>query len=170
MKDKILFAAIGIVCSALLMLPAVTLGYYMGERTSMPSSQAQSTQGQIEPDSSKFEMPAGSASQILHPDGAITIPGFEHLELDATTDPQASPLYNPSENNCYFVVSLFLPSGEEIYRSGLIAPGEAGPAIALLKVPASGTYKNSVLRYSCYALDNMSVMNGADVNLTLQIM
>ena len=78
-------------------------------------------------------------------------------------------LYNPPANPCYFVISLFLPDGAEIYRSGLLPPGKELATIELLRPLDAGTYEGAFIRYSCLSLDGMTSLNGADVDLTLEV-
>lgn len=178
MKDKLLFPVMGIVCAALLMLPAVLLGYNLGERSgagAAPQAQAQpvALDGMEPAPAEAAAAPTQAAPQestgAEAATGSITIPGFERVRLAAVPAPQAVPFYNPEGNKCYFVISLFLPSGEEIYRSALIAPGEAPATASLSYIPQAGTYESAVLRYSCYSLESYEIMNGADVDIILEI-
>lgn len=164
MKDKLILSAAGILYAVLLILPAVWIGYHFGKG-------AESSTGQVQGREQKSDPREGLEAPAPQPTtgGAITIPGFERVKLAATQEQQAAPFYNPEGNNCYFVVSLLLSDGEEIYRSGLVAPGEAVPSITLSHVPAVGTYQHALLRYSCYSMAEFRAINGADVELTLEI-
>lgn len=170
MKDKLIFPLAGILCATLLILPAVLLGYNLGkdavsyaeppgvveaEETGNRAGEAADTPDPLETETGQM--------------GAITIPGFEQVRLSASPAPQTTPFYNPGGNPCYFVISLILPSREEIYRSALIAPGEAAETAALSLIPQAGIYENAVLRYTCYSLEGYEAMNGADVDITLEI-
>lgn len=171
MKDKLIFPLVGILCATLLILPAVLLGYNLGKEAGMPVAEPQPGETEL------IEGRAGEAAEpaaldpalTVAPEGTITIPGFERVQLSATPAPQATPFYNPERNKCFFVISLFLPGGEEIYRSGMIAPGESTTAAALSYIPQAGIYENAVLRYSCYSLESYEAMNGADVDIILEI-
>lgn len=172
MKDKLIFPVVGILCATLLILPAVLLGYNLGKEAGAPMIESQSETTAMA-DNRAGEAPEITAVPVQtsapRSEGAITIPGFERVQLAATPAPQAVPFYNPEGNKCYFVISLFLPGGEEIYRSALIAPGETPDTAALSYIPKAGTYENAVLRYSCYSLEGYEVMNGADVDIILEI-
>lgn len=171
MKDKLIFPLVGILCATLLILPAVLLGYNLGKEAGMPVTEPQPGETEL------IEGRAGEAAEptaldpalTVAPEGTITIPGFERVQLSATPTPQATPFYNPESNKCFFVISLFLPGGEEIYRSGMIAPGESTTTAALSYIPQAGIYENAVLRYSCYSLESYEAMNGADVDIILEI-
>lgn len=59
--------------------------------------------------------------------------------------------------------------GAEIYRSGLLPPGKELDTIELLRPLDAGTYEGAFIRYSCLSLDGMTSLNGADVDLTLEV-
>lgn len=54
----------------------------------------------------------------------IAIPGYKSITLKADTKEQSVNLYNPEANDCYFVMSLILPDGTEIWKSKMIAPAK----------------------------------------------
>lgn len=170
MKDKLIFPLAGILCATLPILPAVLLGYNLGKdavsyaELSRPAEveEISNRAGEVADTPALLDTGAGQM-------GAITIPGFERVRLSGSPAPQEAPFYNPEGNPCYFVISLILPSGEEIYRSALIAPGEASATAALSYIPQAGIYENAVLRYACYSLEDYEAMNGADVDITLEI-
>jgi hypothetical protein len=63
-----------------------------------------------------------------------------------------------------------LADGTEIYRSGIISPGESMGAVNLTKPLAPGRYEGAVARYSCYALGTMQTLNGADITFILEVL
>lgn len=100
----------------------------------------------------------------------IQIPGYESIRLRANKLEQKVSLYNPEENNCYFVMKLLLPDGTEIYKSKMVEPGKALYEIVLNQEIPKGTYENSTLVYECFAMDDeLSQLNGASVNLKLEV-
>ena len=157
MREKLLPVA-GIICAAVLMLLAVLLGYHIG-RDSSGMAQTESLTTPSPELAMLQETPA--------PEGTIAIPGFEEIQLTATLERQPMPFYNPAGNTCYFIVSLLMPDGTEVFRSGLMPPGITVPSGELSRVPSTGVYENAVLQYSCYAPDTMEALNGADVTLTV---
>lgn len=163
MRDKLVLS-LGALCAVAFILLAGMVGYHMGEGAAVPVPAAEAP-----PPAPAATAPATPTAQATAPDGSITIPGFDRLQIAASTGQQTAPFYNPAGNACYFVISLFLPSGEEIFRSGLVSPGDSLSTMALVSVPPAGTYEGSILRYSCYSLDSMQPMNGADVKLTIEI-
>ena len=101
---------------------------------------------------------------------SIAIPGYEALELKADTLKQNICLKNPQENNCYFVITLMLEDGTELWQSEYIKPNEITKPIKLNKKLEAGTYPNSVLEYSCYSLDREKTpLNGAEMKVTLWV-
>lgn len=163
MRDKLVLS-LGALCAVAFILLAGMVGYHIGEGATIPAPAAEP-----QPPASTATTPAIPTAQATAPEGSITIPGFDRLQIAASTGQQTAPFYNPSGNACYFVISLFLPSGEEIFRSGLVSPGESLSTMTLASVPPAGVYKSSILRYSCYSLDGTQPMNGADVKLTIEI-
>lgn len=100
----------------------------------------------------------------------IAIPGYKSITLKADTKEQSVNLYNPEVNDCYFVMSLVLPDGTEIWRSKMIAPGKGLYQITLNQTVAAGTYENSILKYECYKQnDELTKLNGSEVKLTLEV-
>ncbi len=163
MLDKLVLS-LGALCAVAFILLAGMVGYHIGEGATIPAPAAEP-----QPPASTATAPAIPTAQATAPEGSITIPGFDRLQIAASTGQQTAPFYNPAGNACYFVISLFLPSGEEIFRSGLVPPGERLSTMALASVPTAGVYESSILRYSCYSLDSTQPMNGADVKLTIEI-
>ncbi len=100
---------------------------------------------------------------------SIAIPGFEQMQFTARQKEQCVYLYNPSRNTCYFEITLLLPGGEELFHSGLLAPGKAIEKIKLNYTLEPGTYVDSILVYSCYSIGDMSPLNGANITFDLEV-
>lgn len=101
---------------------------------------------------------------------SIAIPGYEMLELDANSKKQSLCLPNPPQNCCYFQISLHMEDGTLLWESDLIEPGAQSKPIVLSKALDKGTYPNSILRYSCYRMDEtQALLNGAETKLTLWV-
>lgn len=99
----------------------------------------------------------------------ISIPGFEYLTMVADQSSQNIQLYNPKDNPCYFVITLVLSDGTEIYRSDMLAPGNELTNIMLTRPLSEGVYENALLRYTCYSLEDLLLMNGATIKLNLEV-
>lgn len=98
---------------------------------------------------------------------SISIPGRSGIALAANTTTQTVDFYNPQENQCYFVISLYLSDGTMIYKSDYIKPGERITDIELLQTLKQGIYKNCTLNYDCFTLANKSRLNGSTIKLEI---
>lgn len=115
-----------------------------------------------------------NAVNIREPDaqkggtGNIAVPGFEKMTIRAGTTSQDIWIYNPEKNNCYFVVSIILPDGKTVYKSGFIAPGKAIYKAEFTQQIRAGTYENTVLQYDFYTLDGAAA-GGTKAYFTLEV-
>lgn len=100
----------------------------------------------------------------------IEIPGYPSLYISAGSTDANVMLSNPEGNPCYFVYELILSdTGESLYRSGLIPPGEAVSGITLNRSLSAGEYQ-AVLSVSTYSLeDGTTPMNGAEMETVLEV-
>lgn len=101
--------------------------------------------------------------------GSIAVPGFEGLSLKADTKKQNFAFENPSQNNCYFVISLILEDGTMLWESDYIKPGKISKPVKLNTELRTGTYPNATLKYSCYRLKNKKPMDKVETKLTLWV-
>ena len=98
---------------------------------------------------------------------SIQIPAVTGIYMRAGQLNQTVDFYNPKENNCYFVISLYLSDDTLIYKSDMIAPAEHIKEITLLQELKRGIYRNCRLVYNCYSLDNKTQLNGSNVVLEI---
>lgn len=99
----------------------------------------------------------------------ISIPGFETWTIDANQTKVYTNFYNPEKNTCYFVISVVLEdTGETIYESRYLKPGQHLYEVELQKALAAGTY-SATLHYSTYSMTDLTPMNGADVPFSLVV-
>ena len=100
----------------------------------------------------------------------IDLPGYSELVFKAGVREQNVALQNPPQNFCYIQPSLWLADGSLLWRGQLIAPGGTGDAIVFLRPLAAGEYHDAVLRYDCFAMDEVkSPLNGATTQLALKV-
>lgn len=99
----------------------------------------------------------------------IIIPGFTKSIFKAGKKKQDILLYNPKENSCYFMISILLADSTELYQSELLAPGDSLTTIKLTHVPDPGIYEDTILRYSCYDMNTLKGMNGANTKFILEV-
>ena len=98
----------------------------------------------------------------------IAIPGYEALSFAAGKTAQTVRLTNPPENACTFVLSLSLEKGETLWTGKALSPGEAFTRITLSKVLDAGEYP-ATLHYDCYTIEDNQPLNGAEIELTLEV-
>ena len=103
-------------------------------------------------------------SHILH---------FYHLaalDFVAGQTTQSVSFVNPEENDCYFIISILLPDGTNIYTSQLIPPGKGLYEIELDTPLETGEYEGAQLQYRCIDMEDTSIeYNGANMALTLRV-
>lgn len=98
----------------------------------------------------------------------IAIPGYEKLSFVAGKTAQTVNLKNPAENACIFVLSLSLTDGETLWTGEAISPGEAFTRITLNRALDADKYP-ATLHYDCYTLKDNQPLNGADIQLTIEV-
>ena len=98
----------------------------------------------------------------------IAIPGYEKLSFEAGKTAQAVNLKNPAENACTFVLTLSLTDGETLWTGKALSPGEAFTHITLSRVLDAGEYP-AKLHYDCYTREDNQPLNGAEIQLTLEV-
>lgn len=113
------------------------------------------------------------ADQAFNPQATvsdkISIPGFDTWTIDAGETEVSTRFYNPESNTCYFVVSVVLnDTGEVIYESKYIKPGQSLYEVELKRAMEHGTY-SATLHYDTYSIADNSPMNGADVPFQLVV-
>jgi len=100
--------------------------------------------------------------------GTISIPGFESITLTADSTSQLLQLKNPAQNNCYFVISIWMNDGSLLWQSDLIEPGYQSNKIKLNFSLPEGIYPDCILKYDCYAMDDSKTpLNGAETKITI---
>ncbi len=98
----------------------------------------------------------------------IAIPGYEKLSFAAGKTAQTVNLKNPPENACTFVLTLTLEDGETIWTGKALSPGEAFTRITLSRALDAGEYP-ATLHYDCFSLNDNTPLNGAEIQLTIEV-
>ena len=98
----------------------------------------------------------------------IAIPGYEKMSFAAGRTAQSVNLKNPAENACTFVLSLSLTDGETLWTGKALSPGEAFTRITLERALDAGEYP-ATLHYDCYTIEDNQPLNGAEIQLTLEV-
>jgi len=101
---------------------------------------------------------------------SVTMPGWDRIDIAANTKNVVVDFYNPEENkdNFYLTYELYLEdTGEVLYKSGLIKPGDHVREITLSRALSPGTYK-AVIHIQPYTADeNLTAKNDALVHVNL---
>ena len=98
----------------------------------------------------------------------IAIPGYEKLDFAAGKTAQTVNLKNPAENACNLVLSITLNDGTTLWMGEALSPGEAFTRITLSKALDAGNYA-ATLHYDCYTIEDNQPLNGAEIQLTLEV-
>lgn len=98
----------------------------------------------------------------------IAIPGYEKLSFAAGKTAQTVNLKNPPENACAFVLTLTLEGGETLWTGKALSPGEAFTSITLNRALDAGEYP-ATLHYDCFSLQDNTPLNGAEIQLTIEV-
>lgn len=125
--------------------------------------------GRLDVDKNAVDIADGPSHGDAPSSGSISIPGFEKMTISAGMTTVSCNIFNPEKNSCYFVAVIALADGQEIYRSGLIAPGKAIYSMTLSEPLEDGIY-DATLTYYCYAMDdNQTELNGATTHFILEV-
>jgi hypothetical protein len=160
-----------VLCAAVVVAAAVLAGYVFG------SSRSEDNTGEAVAAVALLEEPATAPPatipiEIIEPPvpaGSIAVPGFERLTVRGQTL-FADNISNPARNDCYFIVVISLADGTEIFRSGILAPGQSVGTAELAHTLTPGIYENVIARYSAYARENLQPLNGADVKFLMEVL
>ena len=98
----------------------------------------------------------------------IAIPGYEKLSFESGKTAQAVNLKNPPENACTFALTLSLADGETLWTGKALSPGEAFKRITLSRALDAGEY-GATLHYDCFSLQDNTPLNGAEIQLTIEV-
>ena len=100
----------------------------------------------------------------------IDLPGYSWIPLVSGKLEQEQTFPNPPQNFCYIRVLLRLEDGTLLWTSELVPPGERTAPVVLSQTLAPGEYKNAILKYECFRMDDdLSPLNGGEIKLTLKV-
>lgn len=99
----------------------------------------------------------------------ISIPALSNVTFKEGRNNQTLRLFNPKSNQCYFNISLELSNGTVLYRTGLLKPNDSITDISIYKRLQRGVYKDCVIKYDCYSLDNKYILNNAAVKIDITV-
>ena len=97
----------------------------------------------------------------------IKIPGYPSITLPKDQQTVNVALLNPEGNPCYFTFELVLKeSGETLYKSKLVPPGQAITEITMSRALSAGEY-DATIKITTTSMADGSAMNGANVETVL---
>lgn len=98
----------------------------------------------------------------------IQMPGYSEITIDSDNKIAKVDLYNPEANKVYFQIKLILSeTGEQIYKSKLLKPGQHLYEIELKRPISEGKY-NITIQYDTFSIDeNYTPRNGASIKCIL---
>jgi len=160
-----------VICAAVVVTAAMLAGYAFGVSRSPDNMDSVAAAAYVEPELLPEPMVPEYTIEIIEPpvtSGTIAVPGFERLTVRGQTL-FADNISNPARNDCYFIVVISLADGTEIFRSGILAPGQSVGTVELAHTLTPGIYEGVIARYSAYDRENLQPLNGADINFTLEV-
>lgn len=100
----------------------------------------------------------------------IKIAGFSDWYVpEGQTEDLPITLKNPDGNPCYFSFAIILTdTGETIYKSDMVPPGESIRQVTISKPLSAGTYQ-AVVHITTNELTTGQSMNDAKLNLTITV-
>lgn len=99
----------------------------------------------------------------------IKIPGYSHLYFPADTQKVPITLWNPEDNDCLFLFTLYLEEeNEPLYTSEFLEPDQAFEEITLNHPLPSGEY-TLMIEISPYTMDKTTPLNRAQVSTELTV-
>lgn len=161
---------IGAIIILLLLIGTLVVGlnwnnWFGGDVPDEPSSSQTGDGLEIDPDAGDWNgqpIPDKGGEEV-----GIKIPGYPSITLPANQQDVTVALLNPEGNPCYFVFELVLKdSGESLYTSKLVPPGQAITQITLARALSAGEY-NATIKITTYSTEDQSPMNGANVETVL---
>ena len=166
-KKHIIIAVIIII---LLLVGGITLGAnwnkWFDDKQPETSQSGTSTPSlDIDPNAGQWngETPQDKGSEEV----GIKIPGYPSITIAKDTENVTMALLNPEGNPCYFKFEIVLKdSGETIFESQYVPPGDAITDVTLTRPLAEGEY-NATIMITTIALDQETPLNGANVETVL---
>ncbi|NMP38086.1 MAG: hypothetical protein GX051_08225 [Clostridiales bacterium] len=122
----------------------------------------------IDPDAGEYV----TTQSAQESNGGISIPGWAKISIPAGEKDISVDFPNPEKNAGKYYLSFELrlkDSGEVLYKSGLVPPGQTIQKISLSRTLNEGTYK-AVIHVQPYKMDeNRTSTNNADMETDLVV-
>lgn len=164
---------IAVIIILLLLVGGVLLGanwnkWFGDKQPNASQSQAENSSKpsfDIDPNAGEYtgEKPKDEGGEAV----GIKIPGYPSITIAKDTTDVTMALLNPEGNPCYFKFVIVLKdTGETIFESKYVPPGDAITDVTLVKPLAEGEY-DATIQITTIALDQETPLNGANVETVL---
>ena len=162
---KILVVAVLVVAAIIVLV--LNWNNWFGEQTPAAPATTQNGNLDIDPNAGQWNGQTLPDKTEDAPAVGIKIPGYPSITLPADQQTVNVALLNPEGNPCYFTFALVLKeTGEILYTSKLVPPGQAIREITMSRALAAGEY-NATIQITTTSLEDGSAMNGANVETVL---
>lgn len=121
----------------------------------------------IDPNAGEYtgEKPKDESGEAV----GIKIPGYPSITIAKDTENVTMALLNPEGNPCYFKFVIVLKdTGETIFESKYVPPGDAITDVTLTRALSEGEY-DATIQITTIALDQETPLNGANVETVLVV-
>lgn len=115
---------------------------------------SQRARDDVKPDIPDISFDGDVGYSLKQSDNDVVVHATTGFIFTADSLNQEVNIENPTQNTCEFVVSIYLGDGTMIYQSERIRPGDCITDIQITQTLKMGVYKNSVIAYSFYNIDD----------------
>lgn len=150
---------------AVILIGSVALTFCLGDRCGKGDMGSSAPELDIDPGASSWNGQQNKDEEIE--EVGIKISGYPSITIPADTKTVTMALINPEGNPCYFKFELMLKdTGELLYESKLVPPGDAITEITMSKALPAGEY-DATIKISTLSLDGTTALNGANEETVL---
>lgn len=144
-------------------------GYKLGWFGDSRQEQETQAKADIDPNAGDWDGTIPEAPKGDPDADSIQLPGYPKIYIPAGQTDVDVAFSNPEGNPCYFTFQLVLKdSGEVLYESKQVPPGEAITKATLSQALSAGEY-DAVLKITTASIVDLSPMNGANMETVLDV-
>ncbi|MDO4272500.1 MAG: hypothetical protein Q4D16_02425 [Eubacteriales bacterium] len=142
---------------------------WIGNKSASVDSQTDPASPDIDPNAGDWDGKIPEAPKGDPDNKNITLPGYPKIYIPAGQTDVDVAFSNPEGNPCYFTFQLVLKdSGEVLYESKQVPPGEAITKASLSRPLEAGEYP-ATLKIVTASIVDLSAMNGANMETVLEV-
>ncbi|WP_256157814.1 hypothetical protein [Blautia marasmi] len=167
LRQKIMIGAlVGVIAVGGAGAAGYKLGWFGGDND---KAQEEQVSADIDPNAGDWDGTIPEAPKGDPNAENIELPGYPKIYIPAGQTDVDVAFSNPEGNPCYFTFQLVLKdSGEVLYESKQVPPGEAITTATLSKALDAGEYA-AELRITTASIVDLSPMNGANMETVLDV-